>query len=170
MKKLLSLFILTLLPLIASADDSGSCGENVTYTYVESTKTLIISGTGDMTDFAVNATKPWTSYKNDIETLIIEDGVTSIGEFAFYSFYYEYSNLTSVDIPNSVMNIGLYAFWGCSSLTSSLNISGNIGVEAFMGCTGLKSVSISGNVGEEAFKELLLPDSKLFLQQTRFLG
>ena len=147
------LFMLAVLhfPILASADNSGTCGENLTWTYNESTKTLTISGKGDMADYkAWNA--PWFDYISEIQTVIIEDGVTSIGEFAFYSFYYEYSNLTSVDIPNSVMNIGLYAFRGCSSLTSSLNISGNIGEEAFMGCTGLKSVSISGNVGDGAFR------------------
>ena len=46
-------FILTLLPIGASADDHGSCGETLTYTYVEADKTLTISGSGEMTDYKV---------------------------------------------------------------------------------------------------------------------
>ena len=51
MKKRLLLLISMLLPLMASADDSGSCGENLTYSYVEATNTLIISGIGERSDF-----------------------------------------------------------------------------------------------------------------------
>lgn len=48
MKKIYFLFLLALLPLTASADESGTCGTNVTWSWVESTKTLTISGTGSM--------------------------------------------------------------------------------------------------------------------------
>ena len=48
MKRILYLFIVIFLPLAASADDSGTCGDNLTWTYVEETGTLTISGSGDM--------------------------------------------------------------------------------------------------------------------------
>jgi hypothetical protein len=70
MKKQLLLMLLALLPLMASADDSGSCGTNVTYTYVESTRTLIISGNGAMKDYKPGDV-PWNGYKSDIVKIVI---------------------------------------------------------------------------------------------------
>ena len=72
-----------LLPMLASADDRGKCGTNVNYTYDQSTHTLTISGSGAMTDYAEGVT-PWDSYKQKIFNLVIGNGVTSIGEGAFY--------------------------------------------------------------------------------------
>ena len=69
MKKQILLFVLTLLPMLASADKSGVCGSNVFFNYNEETHTLIISGAGRMYDYYTNA--PWVSYKDDIEYLII---------------------------------------------------------------------------------------------------
>ena len=85
MKKLMFL-LATLLPLTAAwADDSGSCGENVTYTYVEATNTLTISGNGPMEDVSLYTKVIWrvNGYYDKIKTVIIEDGVTHIGEDAF---------------------------------------------------------------------------------------
>ena len=48
MKKLIFILIAMLQPLLASADANGTCGENLTWSYVESTNTLTISGTGEM--------------------------------------------------------------------------------------------------------------------------
>ena len=113
MKKLLFIFTLMVLPLVASADDSGSCGDNVTYTYVEATNTLTISGTGAMTNYSnsyyyYTADTPWRLYGSSIKIVIIENGVTSIGNCAFYGR----SGLTSVTIPNSMMYIGSNSFYG----------------------------------------------------------
>ena len=110
MKKLLLLFALMVLPLVASADKSGKCGENVTYNYVEATNTLTISGTGAMTDYyGYPNLIPWNSYRSSIKTTIIENGITSIGGYAFYKC----SGLISVTIPNSVTSIGNSVFYGC---------------------------------------------------------
>lgn len=84
MKQSLLFLILAILPIIAMADDSGSCGDNVTYNYVESTHTLIISGTGEMSSFSSYYDLPWYNYRTNIQNLIIADGVTSIGQRAFY--------------------------------------------------------------------------------------
>lgn len=106
MKKLFSSLLLLLLPqLMAFADDNGSCGNNLTWTYVESTHTLAISGTGEMTDYYHRwNTSPWLKYRNYIKNVVIEKGVTSIGNYAFS----DCSGLTSVTIPNSVTSIGEY--------------------------------------------------------------
>ena len=142
MKKLLIIFF-ALLPLAASADDSGSCGENVTYTFVEATGTLTISGTGTMTNYT-SLSAPWNSYINSIQTVILEDGVTSIGNSAFNGC----NGLTSVTIPNSVTSVGDMAFCGCYGLSSLIipNSVTSIGYMAFYWCSSLTSIIVeSGN-------------------------
>ena len=94
----------------------------------------------------------YSDENTEITDLVIPDGVTSIGEFAF-----EYcSGLTSVTIPNSVTSIGQYAFYYCSGLTSITipNSVTSIGYGAFSGCSGLTSVTIPNSVtsiGQYAF-------------------
>ena len=135
MKTKLLIIFLALLPMIASANDSGKCGENVYYSYNEATHTLTISGKGAMTswDNSWSDDRPWHSLGNDIHSLVIEDGVTSIGNYAFYGLW----KLSSVIIPNSVKNIGSYAFSDCYSLPSMVihdNVT-SIGEEAFSSCS-----------------------------------
>ena len=89
MKKLIFILITILLPLLASADANGTCGENLTWSYVESTNTLTISGTGEMPDHSSSKYKsetyndiwyfatPWYGYRSNIQNVIIESGVTS---------------------------------------------------------------------------------------------
>ena len=128
MKKQLLLLVMMLLPMVARADYSGTCGENLTWTFVESTGTLTISGSGAMDDnFNYNSAP-----LNNILVVVIEDGVTSIGDNAFCGC----SSLTSVTIPNSVTSIGSKAFLLCSSLTSVTipNSVTSIGEHAFHLC------------------------------------
>ena len=144
-KKLLSILALLCLTVSGAwADDSGSCGTSLTYSYVESTHTLTISGTGAMTKFDLFKTKaPWDGYKASITSVVIESGVTSIGEYAFKQCI----SLASVTIPTSVTNIGKSAFEQCSSLTT-IDIPASvesIGNGAF-GSTGLTEVTIPASV------------------------
>ena len=119
MKKQLILFLATFLPMMASADASGTCGYNLTWTYVKATHTLTISGEGSMDDYTSPHSvypwsAPWRFLGDGITKVIIEDGVTSIGDYAFYGC----SGLTAITIPYSVTSIGSSAFCECSSLTS----------------------------------------------------
>ena len=87
---------------------------------------------------------PASQKKDSVKKVVIEDGVTSIGNSAFDSC----SNLTSITIPDSVSSIGNFVFYGCSSLTSitlSNNIT-NIGNSAFAGCSSLTSITIPDRV------------------------
>ena len=144
----LTLLVLTVvgITLTASAevtDDSGSCGENVTYTFDAETGTLAISGEGAMASFDYN-TMPWYSYRSSIKTITIEDGVTSIGSYAFRNC----SSLTSITIPNGVTSIGSDAFSYCSSLTS-INIPDSVtrfGFSAFGHCSSLTNITIQNSV------------------------
>ena len=111
--------------------------------------TLIISGTS-MPDYTGGAS--WYSQRDKIKKLIIEDGVTNIGNRAFSGC----SNLTSIAIPNSVTSIGNTAFSGCSGLTSITipNSVTSIGRSAFSSCKGLTTVIIPNSVtsiGDYAF-------------------
>ena len=141
MKTKLLLILLTLLPMMASADSNGTYGDNLTWTYVEATNTLTISGNGRMSNYAE---APWYSFRSNIRTVVIQNGVTSIG----YGAFRECSSLTSVTIPNSVTSIGEAAFSDCSSLTSVTipNSVTSIGYGAFKGCSGLTSVTIPNSV------------------------
>ncbi len=98
----------------SSTVSSGTCGEKVSYT-LDDKGTLTISGTGEMYDLGSSG----FFYKNtNIKNIIIESGVTYIGNYAFYGC----SNLTSVSIPDSVISFGTSAFGNCSSL-NQVNIS-----------------------------------------------
>lgn len=69
MKKLIFLFILFIIPKTANADESGKCGDNLTWTYVEATQTLIISGNGEMYDYSYENQASWR-YKKIKKTTI----------------------------------------------------------------------------------------------------
>lgn len=124
------------------ADDSGSCGDDVTYNYVESTKTLTISGTGAMSNFEYNTSnkssnEPWQSYKYDIRHVVIENGVTTIGNY----FLRECTELVSLTIPSSVTYVGLHAFNGCTGLTKvMIDGSGDIKFDSnsFRNCNSIR--------------------------------
>ena len=150
--------------------ENENCGDNVYWSF--SGGTLIISGEGAMYDYEYGydprdgnySTAPWGEL--DITEIVVEDGVTSIGEFAFGSC----SSLTSVAIPDSVTSIGSYAFDNCTSLTSVAipDSVTSIGEWAFSDCTSLTSVAIPDSVtsiGEWAFSDctsltsVAIPDS-----------
>ena len=143
--------------LPASAETySGTCGaqgDNLTWTLDTETGVLTISGTGEMEHYAWSDT-PWYSYRKNIKTVDIQNGLTSIG----YEAFCDCSSLTSITIPNSVTSIGNYAFSGCSSLTSITIPNGvtSIGNDAFSACSSLTRITIPDSVtsiGDSAFRE-----------------
>ena len=100
--------LITLLPGITmpvnAATESGQCGDNLTWKYQGST--LTISGTGPMYDYSEENRPPWYNYKGYINYLVIEPGVTSIGDYAFDYF----RNCRNPAIPASITSIGKRAF------------------------------------------------------------
>lgn len=76
---------------------------------------LIISGNGQMLDYNSGSSQPWYNYRSSINGIIIEEGITHIGAFAFYFLQ---NVMGDVVLPYSVTSIGDYAFTGCTSLTS----------------------------------------------------
>lgn len=159
MKKLCAFFValalvvlcIVLMPMETKAAEieSGTCGDNLTWS-LDYEGVLTISGTGEMTNFEFGES-PW--YGNAaIKNVIIEEGVTSIGNGVFYYC----TSLTSVTIGDNVTSIGDWAFYDCNSLTS-VNIPDSvtsIGAGVFGECNSLTSVTIPGSVtriGECAF-------------------
>lgn len=105
---------------------------------------LTISGEGEMPDYQNGDGIPWLPYRESIETIVIESGVTTIGDFAFIRC----RNLTSVTIPDGVTKIGRYAFHDCTWLTSIHlpNSITSIGESAFFFCPRLTSIIIPDGV------------------------
>ena len=94
---------------------SGTCGadgDNLTWTLDACDSTLIISGTGAMANYPANM--PWKDYRTSITSVIISDGVTTIGAHAFNGC----SHLTSLTVPSSLTSIGQNAFSGCWAMES----------------------------------------------------
>ena len=162
-KRLLSLLValcmaVTFLPvsaITAWAEDppkSGNCGatgDNVTWQLTEnmddpSTYTLTIRGSGAMEDYSNSLSRPWSSFQQQITSVVISPGITSIGKRAFKGF----SKLIHVDIADSVISIGSEAFSYCSSLTD-IKIPQSvtyIGGVVFRECTNLSSITLSNNI------------------------
>ncbi|MBQ2541095.1 MAG: leucine-rich repeat domain-containing protein, partial [Paludibacteraceae bacterium] len=141
-KTLFTLFLVLAASVGTLFAESGTCGENLTWDLTGGV--LTISGTGTMTDYTYSDHAPWYDNRSSITSVTIENGVTSIGKYAFY----ECSSLTSVSIPNTVTSIGTATFSGCSGLTSITIPSSvtTIGVSAFSGCSGLTSLTIPNSV------------------------
>ena len=154
MKKLLTLLLAVAASIGTMFAESGWCGDNLTWELTDGV--LTISGTGAMTDYSSSSSSraQWYSNRSSIKSVVIEDGVTNIGDYAFYDCY----GLNSVTIPYSVTSIGRAAFIVCTGLTS-VTIPGSvtsIGSSAFYGCKGLTSITIPNSVtsiGEGAFYE-----------------
>ena len=146
---------------VNAATYTGNCGENgdnVTYNLNTSTGVLTISGTGAMEDYSCFTSSlspsPWDIHRSYIKTLVVNSGVTELGNFAFYNLY----NLTSVSLPNTLTLISFYGFAKCSSLASITIPSSvtNIGNYAFRECTSLTSISIPNsakNLGSYIFQD-----------------
>jgi len=132
---------------------SGTCGaqgDNISW-ILTGDGVLTISGSGEMKDDEFFYRISWASYQDVVKNVVIEYGITSIGGASFYNFY----NLTSVIIPNSVTRIGYWAFWGSNlgsvTIPNSVTIIENA---AFMFCDNLASVAIPSSVtmiGDAAF-------------------
>ncbi len=151
------------------AISSGTCGSGVTWDLTGTT--LTISGTGSMSNYsaATDRYAPW--YKQNVTTVVIESGVTSIGNDAFIKC----GQLTSVTIPSTVTSIGDDAFGECGALTSVRLPEGleTIGASAFTMCTALTSIAIPSTVtsiGDGAFEQCRALQSVSLPNGLEYLG
>ncbi len=148
---------------IADTDTvTGAYGESITYSLDLSTGTLTFSGSGDMADSMGSASdSPFYLYRERITSVIVGDGITSIGNYALYCC----TELRTVRMPGSVTRIGSSAFRSCENLKEIVipsNVTA-IGQDAF-----LQSISLPSGlrtIGDSAFfeawklAEIQIPDS-----------
>lgn len=154
MKKLLSLLV----ALFAMANNisaqvySGTCGINLQWNFDVESRTLFITGTGDMTDYSSQSSIPWYSIYTYISNISIDEGITSVGNYAFCSC----SGITTITLPSTLKRIGKFSYCECKYV-KTLTIPDSvtlIGYGAFMGC--------------EALEQITLPNTKLKIQESAF--
>ena len=143
---------------------SGTCGDNLTWT-LDDEGTLTISGTGSMAGYTSKNPAPWYDSRASIQCVVMEDGVTTIGDYAFWGC----SSLTSITIPEGVTTIENYAFIGCKSLTNLKlpNSLESINYYSLAECSNLGDLVIpegATSIGSYAFyssyfNSITLPDS-----------
>lgn len=147
---LIILILCTVRAPVASAAESGSCGQELFWSY--SGGTLYITGSGEMDDFTEPDMAPWYSMRKEITRVVFSEKVTSVGNLAFY----ECENLKAIALPDSVRQVGAYAFAACEEL-EFLDLGETIreiDTAAFYGCINLKAVTLPYSVeilGDQAF-------------------
>ncbi|MBR2779132.1 MAG: leucine-rich repeat protein [Firmicutes bacterium] len=162
--KFISLFFilglaLVLLPASSPAAgtqlDSGSCGNGVTWNYSDGV--LTISGSGRMDDYeSVPFTKndrtgsittaPWANLLDSTTEIVVEDGVSHIGDYAFYTPMVDSNSatITAVEMADSVTDIGEYAFFN-NVILEKVQLSGSVTAiekHAFDKCMKMQSISL----------------------------
>ena len=159
----LALVLCLAIPLLAScgsstpnaSDAEGKLsGEAISWSYKKESKTLTLTGTGAIESFDVNGgiDAPWAAARLSAEKIVVEEGITSIGAYAFWGM----NNVTSATLPHSLTVIGDFAFAYCGSL-GAINFPAGltaIGNSAFEGCGALDSIFLSGattSIGAYAF-------------------
>ena len=158
-------------------------GSDVTWQLTEntddpSTYTLTIRGSGAMEDYLMSSNQPWRSFRDQITSVVVSPGVTSIGNLAFALS----RNIIHVDIADSVVSIGEQVFFKCDSLTN-ITVPQSvtyIGVNAFDSCTNLSSITLSTNnitsirshtfSGCSKLSSIVIPDGVTSIQSGAFFN
>lgn len=124
---------------VADEGAGASCGSSLTWALDGST--LYITGSGEMYDFSAGA--PWMAYRYTISRVVLSDGITYVGAYAFQ----DYDSLQSVEFGNSLVSVGKDAFSGCDGLTSVTLPATfkKFGENSFRSCTNLKEIHCGGN-------------------------
>ena len=157
-----------------NVEASGMCGEDVKWV-LDTSGLLTNSGTGDMTriideDYE-SSNVLGIQYADRITACVIENGVTSICQNAFYGC----TALASVEIPDSVTSIGNSAFWACASLTDIV-IPGSVnelGYAVFSGCSNLVSATLSDGLlstGDRTFSDCSALSHVIFPDGLKSIG
>ena len=181
--------ILTLMPVTAWGEDSnietgycgaldadGNPGTNLEYVYDPDAGTVVITGSGEMCNYWGPSSAPWSG-DDDVTTVIIGEGVTSIGSYAFDYMY----GIKSIQLPSTVTKIGAGAFRACLNMESIQmpDTVQEIGLEAFTYCRSLESFDIPSGIEiieDAAFEfctsltELDIPGNVKTIKEYAFYG
>lgn len=150
---------------IVNRVENGTCGESLTWE-LTSDGVLTIKGTGAMSNYSLSNNAPW--YEKRVLSVNVENGVTSIGDYAFL-----YSDISTISLSDTIENIGNSAFFGCSKLNEILIPKSvmSIGDSAFDWCVSLENIfvhadnsmyyDIDGVLVEKIWNELIrFPEGK----------
>ena len=164
--------------LAAETIASGSCGKNVDW-ILDAEGTLTIYGEGETDDWAYTGweylLEPWLRYEEDILSVVVEEGVTHIGDYAFS----ECVNLQQVSLPDTLTSIGTGAFIECESL-KSIRIPNSVkefGHSILKGCSGMTEVWLPDGIqtipegfltGCSALTDFVVPDSVVVIGMKAF--
>lgn len=134
----------TVAPTEVPITEKGNCGVNCNWS-LDANGMLHITGSGPMS-YYYNKLQPWSAYKDEINILVVSEGVTSIGNSAFVNC----SKLERIQWHKGLAYINDYAFKGCKSLVNIKLPEGlsGIGYAAFCYCTSLKSLETSKSLAE----------------------
>ena len=149
--------------------DSGSCGNNVAWAF-DSNGKLQISGKGDMDNWTRESPSPWNKYASSIKTVIVEDGVTSIGEMAFYNC----QEVNKVSLGKTVKSIGARSFMMTYEL-NEISIPDSVEVikKSAFACSWLEKLTLGKGVQrieDDAFGENFALTTVIFPESITFLG
>lgn len=168
---------------ITAQDESGTCGDGVSWTLTGDTLAITYDGTGTgaMSDFGSSNDLPWSSYLTSISTITVGEGVTKLGAQSFSMMVG--GTPISVSLPSTLTTIGDYAFAGSHALHSivipdSVNY---IGESAFSDCLYLDTITINAagsmlqTISNDAFvntaiTSISLPDSLTTIGNNAFNG
>lgn len=129
-----------------TAADANGEWENISWTYSKDTNTLTLTGEGNMPDASNSDEIPWKSLRHSIKGIRVREGITGIGDYAFYGL----DKINSAELPDGVTYIGKYSFGFCFALDSvklpqSLT---SIGDSAFETCTALVDINVPASVAK----------------------
>ena len=175
MRKIYMLTMSLLVCIGALADNNGSIGENLKWSFTDD-GTLTISGKGEMQHAEGNSVYAWGGEnpqvkRNDIKKVVVQEGVTSLAEYICWDF----ANLQEVTLPKSLTKLGKQCFKLCTAL-KSITLPDDITLieeSAFEGCSALETVTFPKNlkeVSEKAFYSCKLKKVDLSQTQVETIG
>ena len=130
-----------------AARNQGICGSEAAWGIEDGV--LIVSGRGEMSDYNEETAAPWADYAQEIQSVVVEKDISSIGDNAFCG---DYPYLTALVLPDTLQRIGENAFAGCAAIESVVlpQTLGEIGNNAFLGCENLNMALFAGTPEEYA--------------------
>ena len=136
----------------AESADGTIAGTEIHWSYNKDTKILAIEGSGAIPNFESSTAVPWFAVRQGVTNLVLGEGITAIGDYAFYYL----PILEQVSLPGTITSLGKYSFAFCSALTSFTVPEGvtAIGDSCFEGCAALKTVFVphtTTSIGQRAF-------------------
>ena len=133
-------FIFVLIQTLQAQSINGTCGMDCTWIYYNASKTLEISGKDQMNNYGVGSENDFKKLKNDVEIIKINDGLTTIGNYAFSYF----KQLHTVEMGSTIASLKKGAFWLCSSLKSITFSKSLLQIEqrVFYLCSNLTQITL----------------------------